>query len=1372
MDILFDKKYYNYFAIALKDSTSELEYVHGYTPYKDPLQKKDFIRLLNVFRQKYRNIEESNTLDINKQVVTLKRTTFNNIRVSIEGIQNIQKYCKTNNIQDIKHVSFIRKSEMVNPFNPDIKLTPLKNYDYNFRMNIKKEENLPKTHMDVEELLDDFDTCNKYYRYKKRYSFVTDDNLFRLDLTALKCNSFDFERKRHLYFKNLIDSNVLANKEQFEFEIEYIGNKQINDKYPIDDFVRKLHDLEIEHKDTAQNNAYSELSYVEPIMEYDHKEWNIEEDGGIVPVSVSDDEGEFDLSEKSDMLFPVVFQPITSNPLEDIHSKYWKDSEREWLFNAMVVCGKNLLYNQILKNTDGDYPNSPSNTDYVQYTIYPHFTEEEIQEIEDFPEDFNNDDEGDGEYNSNYELLIPLLSISGTSETKQKDSSFENIKDDPIPKTPSWAPENQKYETNTAFRKKTNQFHTIEKIVGKRKKEKGITIEYKIRWEGEEPSEDEWKTSGELPDAQKMIQQYNLSDKKGKDNQKWYPEYLDPSIKTEWLKEFGPQYYGWEDNISETMAARKDSKIVLKVASKMESLVRESLETINEYDYIIKQTEKDSLIETYRTLTTQTSKRTNLIGPQPVSMDLDVLLPENPYSILKGYVVTEKADGIRAQLLITNEKIGYLITSRMNIIHTGLRFENISGIWLFDGEYITQNKNGDDIRLFMIFDVYHAADSGKEGTYPNHAYTYPWLSKEKKGISRSSILHDFKINANITPIDNDKDSIRIGYKMYLEGPKTLKQDKKDKTKYTNLTGMGKISRKIWKARDTYEYNIDGLIYLPMYLSVNSMNEGEIQNKIGGTWTINYKWKPEYENSIDFKVKIVKQKTRGGLLRDKITSSTKDGEIFRCKQVQLYVAYNKLDDPKYDYCWEILSDQKKKPQNEQLFLNDSNLATCNIPLSNGKMICQRDKVEIKENMVLEMLYNPDNEEGMNWLPLRHRYDKTSANRFDTAENIWKTIQNPVTEELMQGKGLDTVQDKIQEVVEEKDQHRYYIDTAASIDSDIPLRDFHNYIKSKLISAICSIGNQQISILDTSIGQGGDINKYLRSKNRISFLLGLDISSNIQGAARRFYLSKLQKPKAMFIQYDTGENIQDGSGFKGDKIERNQKLMNILFHNTMKMPKELKEIQSNYKELGKKGFSIISSQFSIHYYFENELKLRSYLKNISDNCKKGGYFIGTCYDGKKIFQALDDQDRIEMKDDFGNKVYSIEKKYTIDDFEYRKDDWSNLFGQEIEVEMSSIGQPIIEYLVNFELLFELMKEYGFQYVVPSLKGKESGIFDNMKYTYNKGFGGFELILKDLRSIASKDKLLRENFSQSLELFKEENEMLRKLTSFNNWFIFQKI
>ena len=72
--------------------------MHGYTPHKDPMKKTDFLRLLNILRQKYHSIEESNTLDINKQVVTLKKTLLSNIRVSIEGVQNIQRYCKTNKI--------------------------------------------------------------------------------------------------------------------------------------------------------------------------------------------------------------------------------------------------------------------------------------------------------------------------------------------------------------------------------------------------------------------------------------------------------------------------------------------------------------------------------------------------------------------------------------------------------------------------------------------------------------------------------------------------------------------------------------------------------------------------------------------------------------------------------------------------------------------------------------------------------------------------------------------------------------------------------------------------------------------------------------------------------------------------------------------------------------------------------------------------------------------------------------------------------------------------------------------------------------------------------------------------------------------------
>ena len=38
---------------------------------------------------------------------------------------------------------------------------------------------------------------------------------------------------------------------------------------------------------------------------------------------------------------------------------------------------------------------------------------------------------------------------------------------------------------------------------------------------------------------------------------------------------------------------------------------------------------------------------------------------------------------------------------------------------------------------------------------------------------------------------------------------------------------------------------------------------------------------------------------------------------------------------------------------------------------------------------------------------------------------------------------------------------------------------------------------------------------------------------------------------------------------------------------------------------------------------------------------------------------------MIDEFNNKVYSITKKYDLDDFSYIKDNISKLFGQEIDV-----------------------------------------------------------------------------------------------------------
>ena len=1379
-DDYLSKNYHSrYFSVALSDNISELEVVYGIDRSKK-LNKLDFIRLLNILRHKYESIGESNTLDITKQIITLKNIYLSNIRCTIEGIKNIQEYCKNNKIGEIKDVQYLEKKNYINSKIPDADYSSVINYDYNFKMNLKSEEELYNSYGVIINYLEDFDKSEKYFRYKKRYSFITDDKLFRIDLTAVKTSDWDNSKRKYKCYRSFLESNILKNEETYELEIEYIGSNEkvdtkTNEKLsPIDDFIEKLSENMVKRyhsQNEYHQNEYSELQYIEKTKEKKQKD-----------EYKYDSEDEFE-DDYTDRLFPVTFTPITSDPLSDIMIDYWIMSDKEWLYDTLFNYEKKLLYEKIEKNVKGDYLNSEEG-DYVIYHISPSFTDEEKEEIKDFPEDFSN------------RLMIPLNMILNTSERYEK----EEIITEKLVTEPTWGP--KKKEKRIAFCSKTNDFEKIEKILDKRKVKKGVTMEYLIRWENKDKTHDEWKTEGELPDAQKMIKEYNnslekykLSEQSKKRREVYNSEIIDPGVAAEIIRlEEGYPL----STTSEKTIIRRSKLVIDNVISNLNDIIYELLKCIHNTDKIIPRRKMDDILQTYHSLTEQMDytkekqeleklnemikkeknyakikdykykiyqiqkkiKPTRFVGPQPVSMSKDCLMPDNPHSILSGYVVTEKADGVRAQLLIQS-KNGYLITSKLDVIDTCVKYENCKGLWLFDGEYITKNINNEDIKLFMIFDVYYAGDGDSE-TYPNHAYTYPWLSRDKKDISRSLIIHDYRSRVNMIGEDG---SIKIDFKNYLEGPKELKRDKKNPKIYTNITSMGKQSKKILdiakKRDDGYEYEIDGLIYLPMFLSVKSMNEGEIENNIGGTWSINYKWKPPEENTIDFRVKIVKQGKK-----DKITTITENGEVIQCKEVDLYVDYKIFDDEEYDFCRELLKSEKDNSifnKNEILFLRDKDISTTKIKLKNGKMLCCKDKVEIVHNMIVEMRFLGLDKE-IKWEPLRFRKDKNNrAQYFKIANNIWDTINEPVLESLITGKdkeGLYNIK-KIEKI------DNYYVG-GLDMKSDKSLREFHNYIKSKLIEYVCSVGNKPISIMDTSIGQGGDIQKYLRSKNRINFLFGLDIYPDINRAAKRFYFEKMRKPKALFMQYDTGEIISEKSGLIGDNIEINTQLIDILYEKNRNISKQYKSYEKKYSGLGKKGFNIISSQFSFHYYCKDEKSLRNYIYNLSENCKTGGFFIGTCYDGKKVFDLLKDKEIIEMKDEFGNLVYSITKDYSIDTFQYSKGDPENnlsLLGNKIDVYMNSIGQKIKEYLVNFEYIIKIMKEYDFELY----DCKEKGLLNKSKYHYLPGMGGFELILKDLRSI--EDKMLREFYSETYELLKKENQGLVNLISLNNWFIFQK-
>ena len=67
-------------------------------------------------------------------------------------------------------------------------------------------------------------------------------------------------------------------------------------------------------------------------------------------------------------------------------------------------------------------------------------------------------------------------------------------------------------------------------------------MEYLIRWENKSSEFDEWKTSGELPNAQKMIRNFNNSIeikelfKKDKKGNEYRPEIIDPEVAAEHIR--------------------------------------------------------------------------------------------------------------------------------------------------------------------------------------------------------------------------------------------------------------------------------------------------------------------------------------------------------------------------------------------------------------------------------------------------------------------------------------------------------------------------------------------------------------------------------------------------------------------------------------------------------------------------------------------------------------------------------------------------------------------------------------------------------------------------------------------------------------------
>lgn len=208
------------------------------------INKEQFTNCFNRLEYLYgKSIEYPAVLDISMP-------KLNDFRISLSGMENIKKYYK-NNILNDNQVEIISKNSVKN-LNTYYKNIDIK--DYNIRIKIR-DEILISNKDEINNIISNMDSDYKFFRYKKRYSFITTDQLFSFDLTIIKTSPKNKSNQYNTY-KKISESNILTQNESYEIELEYRGNKIQNINLSDQEIFSKMNKYIIEVLQVLNNTSY------------------------------------------------------------------------------------------------------------------------------------------------------------------------------------------------------------------------------------------------------------------------------------------------------------------------------------------------------------------------------------------------------------------------------------------------------------------------------------------------------------------------------------------------------------------------------------------------------------------------------------------------------------------------------------------------------------------------------------------------------------------------------------------------------------------------------------------------------------------------------------------------------------------------------------------------------------------------------------------------------------------------------------------------------------------------------------------------------------------------------------------------------------
>ena len=805
----------------------------------------------------------------------------------------------------------------------------------------------------------------------------------------------------------------------------------------------------------------------------------------------------------------------------------------------------------------------------------------------------------------------------------------------------------------------------------------------------------------------------------------------------------------------------------------------------------------------------------HFIGPSSYTLQILNIAPINEDcttpNIRNYYSVTDKADGMRKMLYVAPNGRIYLINTNMEFEFTGAvsREEKIYNT-LVDGEHILHNKRGDYINLFAAFDIYFLNGSDvRHNAFINLAVEEQDVARLREEIEEEPEDAEERRRMRATASRREQER-----KSELEAGESLRGVRKGnqesrlellKQTLRYMSAQSVISGEVVPIRITskrfevatsekdifacssliirgqksgiFEYNVDGLIYTPVHTGVGSNKMGVAGPLHKVTWDMSFKWKPLNQNTIDFLITTKKDKSLkefvGNIFESGI-DTLKSEQLQQYKTIILRVGY---DERKHGYinpCAAIIEDNI--PRAGDIDLEDGykpvpfyptnpydpEACICNIPLredENGvlQMFTKNEEI-FDDETIVEFSYDATRPKHWQWVAERVRYDKTAeykrgiknyGNAYHVANNNWYSIHNPISEEM-----ISTGQNIPDELADDD----VYYNRGSGDNMTRSMRDFHNlYVKKLLITKTAAKGN---TLIDYAVGKAGDFPKWIDA--HLSFVFGIDLSKDnienrVDGACARFlnYRKKFRSmPYALFVNGDSSANIKSGDAVF---TEKGKQIVHALFNEG---PKDEGALGKGvYRQYGKAsdGFNISSCQFALHYFFENIEKLNSFIKNLSQCTKVDGYFIGGCYDGLTMFNALRSTPRgnsIALNID-GTKIWEVTKDYS----QTTLDDDISSVGYAINVYQDSINKTIKEYLVNFTYFTQLMDSYGFQLI----KREEAN-----KLGLPNGSGMFGELFSRMEADIQQDQSLRNRYGSAPYMNAKE----KQISFYNRYFVFKKI